>query len=137
MFPAETVAMKLWKRKTRYYHQKLKLRVVSRIAEQFKTHDLRKWGNIKAIYLSFNWLNDSWTRNSWIWTRNSWIWTRNLWIWIRTFEFHLAVLSFQLVTNNSELLTRKSRFTISQEKEVQRSLMLTLEQLKGGSSFRN
>ena len=108
LFPAETVAMKLWKSKTRYYHQKLKLRVVSRIAEQFKTYDLRKWGNIKAIYLSFNWLNDSWTRyswiwtrNSWIWTRNSWIWTRNLWIWTRTFEFQLVLLSFQIVTSNS------------------------------------
>ena len=107
---AEAVAMEWWKRKTRDYHQKLNVRVASRIAEQFRTNNLKKWGTFKAAYLSFHWFNDSWiwTRSSWIWTRNSWIWTRNLWIgtrnswiWTRTFEFQLVLLRFELVTRNS------------------------------------
>ena len=104
---AKAVTMEFWKRKTRDYHQKLNVRVESRIAEQFRIYDLKKWwGTFKTVCLSFHWFNDSWirTRNSWIWTRNlriwtcnSWIWTRNSWIWSRTFEFQLVLLSFQLV----------------------------------------
>ena len=39
---AEAAAMEWWKRKTRDYHQKLSVRVASRIAEQFRTYDLKK-----------------------------------------------------------------------------------------------
>ena len=39
---SEAVAMELWKRKTRDYHQKLNVRVASRIVEQFRTFDLKK-----------------------------------------------------------------------------------------------
>ena len=39
---AEAVAMEWWKRKTRGYHQKLNVKVASRIAEQFKTNNLKK-----------------------------------------------------------------------------------------------
>ena len=98
------------KRKTTDYCQKLNARVVSQIAENFRTNILKKWGTFKTAYLSFHWFNDSWvwthnswiwTHNSWIWTRNSWIWTHNLWIWTRNswtwtriFEFQLVFLSF-------------------------------------------
>ena len=34
--PAEAVAMEYWKRKTRDYHQKLNVRIASRIAESPK-----------------------------------------------------------------------------------------------------
>ena len=34
----------------------------SRIAKRFKTYDIRKGVNFKVVYLSFYWLNDSWTR---------------------------------------------------------------------------
>ena len=37
LFPAEAVAMKQWKSKTRAYNQKLNVRVASQIAQQFKT----------------------------------------------------------------------------------------------------
>ena len=40
--PAEAVAIEWWKLKTGDYHQKLNVRVASRIAEQFRTYDLRK-----------------------------------------------------------------------------------------------
>ena len=112
---AEAVAMEWWKCRTRDYHQKLNVRVASRFAKQFRTYDLKKWWEtFKALYLSFDWFNDSWiwTHNSWIWTRNSWISTRNPWIWTRTFEFQLMLLSFQLVLLNP--LTRNSCFTILQ-----------------------
>ena len=36
---------------------KVNARVVSRIAEQFKTSSVRKWGDFKAVYLSSHWLN--------------------------------------------------------------------------------
>ena len=85
---AEVVAMEWWKRKTRDYHQKLNVRVASRIAEQIRTNNLKKWGTFKVAYLNFHWFNDSL-----IWTGNSWIWTR-------TFEFQLVLLSFQLVLLN-------------------------------------
>ena len=52
--PAEAVAMEKWKRKTRDYHQKLNVRVASRIAKQFRTYDLRKWATFKTVYLSFH-----------------------------------------------------------------------------------
>ena len=39
---AKAVTMEWWKRKTRDYHQKLKVRVESRIAEQFRIYDLKK-----------------------------------------------------------------------------------------------
>ena len=39
---AEAVAMEWWKRKTRNYHQKLNVRVASRLAEQFRAYDLKK-----------------------------------------------------------------------------------------------
>ena len=77
------------KPKTGDYHQKLNVQVVSRIAKQFRTNDLRKWGTFKAVYASYHLFNDAW-----IWTRNSWIWTC-------TFEFQLMLSSFQLVTSNS------------------------------------
>ena len=70
--------MEWWESKTNY-QQKLEERVASRIAEQFKTYDLRKSLTFKTVYLSFHWFNDSRipTHNSYIWTRNSHIWTRN------------------------------------------------------------
>ena len=37
LFPAEAVAMKQWKSKTRAYNQKLNVRVASQIAQRFKT----------------------------------------------------------------------------------------------------
>ena len=51
-FPAEAVAIKHWTSKTRNSHQKMNRRVVSRTAEQFKTYDLAKLGNFKAV----NWV---------------------------------------------------------------------------------
>ena len=54
--------MKHWKNKTRDYHQKLNGQAASQITERFNTYDPRKWGNFKAVYLSFYWLNDLWTR---------------------------------------------------------------------------
>ena len=46
--PAEATAMEYWKQKTKDYHQKLNIRIASRIAElpqQFRTYDLSKLGN--------------------------------------------------------------------------------------------
>ena len=62
-------------------------------AEQFRIYYFRKWGNFKAVFLSFHWFNDSWiwTRNSQIWTCKSRIWTPNSWIWTCTFEFQLVL----------------------------------------------
>ena len=64
-------------------------------AEQFKIYSLRKWGNFKAIYLSFHWFNDSW-----IWTRNSQIWSCNSWIWTLTRGFELVTSGFELALLN-------------------------------------
>ena len=61
------------------------------------------WLFQKAVYLSFHWFNDSWTRNSWIWTRNSRV-------WVGTFEFRLVLLSFWLVLLSFQLITRNSQF---------------------------
>ena len=49
MFTDSAVAMKYWKRKTGNYHQKLNVQVASRIAEQFRTYDIRKWETFKAV----------------------------------------------------------------------------------------
>ena len=59
MFTDSAAAMEECKRKTRNYHQKLNVQCASRIAKQFRTYDLRKWGTCKAVYLSFHWFNDS------------------------------------------------------------------------------
>ena len=74
-------------------------------------HQLSKFRNFKAVYLSFHWLNNSWTGNSWIWTCNSRIWTR-------TFELQLALLSCQLVTSDSLLATLNCYFTISLQNRI-------------------
>ena len=52
--PAEAAAMEKCKRKTKDYHQKLNVRVASRMAEQFRTYDLRKLETFKGVYLSFH-----------------------------------------------------------------------------------
>ena len=54
----------------------------SRIAKQFKTKDTRKWADFKASYLSFHWLNDSWTH-----------------------EFELVSCGFELITCGIELIS--------------------------------
>ena len=61
-----------------YYH-------VSRTVEQFGTYDYRKWGNFKAAYLNFHWLNDSWTCGFELVTRG----------------FELVIREFELVASNS------------------------------------
>ena len=98
------VAMEWWKRKTRDYYQKLTVQAASRIAEQFRTYDLRKWITFMAVYLSFHWFNDSWTGNSWIWTRTLWIWTRNSWIWTR--NLCIWTQNSYILTHNSWIWTR-------------------------------
>ena len=50
---AEAVAMEWLKLKTRDHHQKLNVRVASRIVEQFGTNNLETWRNFKAAFLSF------------------------------------------------------------------------------------
>ena len=97
MFPAEAIAMKLWKSKTRDYHQTLNEQVASGIAERFKTQDLRKWGHFKAVFLSFHWLNDSGTRGFELITRGFELITRG---------FKLVTRGFELVTRKVELVTR-------------------------------
>ena len=71
-------------KKTREYHQKLNVRVVTRITERFKTYDLRKWGHFKPVYLSFHWLNDFWSC-----------------------DFELVTPGFKLVTRGFEFVTRR------------------------------
>ena len=122
--------MKLEKYNTRVYHQKLSLRVVSQITERFNSQDLKKEGNFKAVYFSFHWFNDSWTRGFELVIRGFELVTRgfklatrgielatrkvelvtrefrnrNSQIWTRKFQFQLVLLSFQsykLVTSNS------------------------------------
>ena len=68
------------------------------IAEQLKTEDLRKRGNLKAVYLSFQWSNDSGTRGFELVTRGSELITRG---------FEHVTRGFKLVTRGFELATRK------------------------------
>ena len=74
----------------------------SQIAKQCNTYDLREWGTLKTVYLSFHWVfNDSWTRGFELVTR----------------EFEIATRGFKLVTRGLELVTREydsnSHFWIS------------------------
>ena len=80
--------MEKLKRKKKDYQQKLQVRVASRIAEQFRTYDLRKWGTSKAAYLSFHWFNDSWNSGFELVTR----------------RFELVIREFELVTRGFELV---------------------------------
>ena len=91
--------MKQWKIKTQNYHQKLNRRIASRIAEQFKTQDLSKSGNLKVVYLSFNRLHDSWTCGFKFVTRGFELVTR---------EFEPVGRGFELVTRKIELITHKT-----------------------------
>ena len=74
----------------------------NRIAKQFKTLDPRKWEYMKAIYLSFNWVNYSWTRGFELVTRG---------FGLVTHEFELVTRGFELVTPGFELVT--SRFQLA------------------------
>ena len=78
------------------------------IAEQFTTLYLRKWANVKAVHLNFNWLNDSWIPGFELVTREFELVTQ---------RFELATTVFEVVTREFELLTRKFelvtwRFTV-------------------------
>ena len=74
----------------------------NRIAKQFKTLDPRKWEYMKAIYLSFNWVNYSWTRGFELVTRG---------FGLVTHEFELVTRGFELVTPGFEFVT--SRFQLA------------------------
>ena len=66
----------------------------------------------KIVYLSFHWLNYSWTREFELVTRGFQLITRGLELTSRVFElvarkFELGTRGFKLVTREFKLLTRK------------------------------
>ena len=60
--------------------------------------------NMKAVYLSFHWFNDSWTRGFELVTREFELVTRGFELVTR--EFELVTRGFELVTRGFELVTR-------------------------------
>ena len=84
----------------------------SQIAKRFKTEDLRKWAKFKAVYLSFDWLNN-WTREFELVAHGYELITRGLELISRVFElvarrFELVTRGFKLVTHEFELVTCKA-----------------------------
>ena len=69
------------------------------IAKLFKTKNLRKWENFKAVYLSFHWFNDSWTRGFELVSREFEIGTRG-------FEIANLTHTFWISTRVSKLSNR-------------------------------
>ena len=77
---------------------------------------ISKWGHFwsedifEVVFLSFYWLNDSWTRGFKVATCGFELVTRGFEFVTRGFE--LATRGFELVTRGSELVTRKVEVVI-------------------------
>ena len=64
-----------------------------------KTLNLSKWGSFKAVYLSFHWFDDIWTRGFGLITREFVLLTR---------RFELVTCRFELLTRGFEIITLES-----------------------------
>ena len=67
---------------------------------------LKIFGNLKAVYLSFHWFDNSWTHGFGLVTRRFELVTRRFELVTRGFE--LVTRRFELVTRGLELVTREA-----------------------------
>ena len=72
---------------------------------------LRIWWGFKGLYLSFSWLNDSWTRRFEIVTHKFKFVTSEL--ELVTSKFELATLEFDLVSSNTHYCISTCGFKLS------------------------